>query len=459
MGRKLASRVFPGLLTLLGVLVFNLATAEVARAQNAFGGVQIDAEGVLRVSWYDQTGTLHKQRLAQARAALDRDVAQVSKLRKISLTRLEAAIAKRLDENSQPTETMHRLAGLTRVKYVFYYPETKDIVIAGPAEGWVEDPSGRFVGMHSGRPTILLEDLVVALRTFAPGNPSDRQISCSIDPTQEGLAAMQNVQRTTSVNTPADVPVIARKMRDALGLQVVSINGISADTHFAQVLVEADYRMKLIGIGLERPPVKMTTVISKARPGSADANGLQRLYFVPDYECVRLSEDGLAMELVGQGVKLVSELEAVGQDGTRRATRETNRAAQAYCRAFTKKYAKIASVAPVYAQLRNNIDLAIAAAHIHAQDYHSQADWQMATFGDESRFAVETYSTPQHVETVVNVVKKGNSYLTPIGGGVDIRPAMALDSNNVLEDSKGETAAARRAIDLSELDADSWWWD
>ena len=41
---------------------------------------------------------------------------------------------------------MRYLAGLLRVRYVFYYPDSKDIVLAGPAEGWVADPAGRIVG-------------------------------------------------------------------------------------------------------------------------------------------------------------------------------------------------------------------------------------------------------------------------------------------------------------------------
>ncbi len=459
MGRNKVSRIFPVAALLVGAIAISLGSASTAYAQNTFAGVRIDADGVMSVRRFDESGTLHKLRLKEAKSALDRDIVRFCKLRKISLNRLEAAVAKLLAENKQPTEAMRHLAGLSRVQYVFYYPETKDIVLAGPAEGWVEDPSGRVVGIESGLPTIQLEDLIVALRTFAPGKAVDQQIGCSIDPTTEGLAALQDVQRTTSVESPDQVPAMARKMRDALGLQVVSVMGVPADTHFAQVLVEADYRMKLIGIGLEAPPVKMSTIIGKSRPGSSGANSLQRLYFVPDYECVRVSEDGLAMEMVGQGVKLVSALEAVGGDGSRSATRKTNRAALAYCNAFTKKYPQIAARSPVYAQLRNLIDLSIAAAHIQAQELHHEAGWEMSVFGDEEKFPVETHATPTRVETVVNVVKKGNGYITPIGGGVDIRPALALDENNLIEDDKGKTAKAHADIDLSKVDQDAWWWD
>ena len=44
-----------------------------------------------------------------------------------------------------------------------------------------------------------------------------------------------------------------RGLQQALGIEKVSVLGIPATTHFAQILVEADYRMKLIGIELEPP--------------------------------------------------------------------------------------------------------------------------------------------------------------------------------------------------------------
>ena len=44
--------------------------------------------------------------------------------------------------------------------------------------------------------------------------------------------------------------MVAEGMRNSKGLQSISVNGISPKTHFATVMVEADYRMKLIGIGL-----------------------------------------------------------------------------------------------------------------------------------------------------------------------------------------------------------------
>ena len=129
-------------------------------------GIDVDATGVLRVKQFDPR--LAQQRLAAARAQGDANVMRPSDLRKVSLNRLEAAIAEQLSAGQGISDEMKALAGLTSVQYVFFYPDTNDIVIAGPAEGFFADPTDRFIGMNSGRPSVLLEDLVTALRAFAP---------------------------------------------------------------------------------------------------------------------------------------------------------------------------------------------------------------------------------------------------------------------------------------------------
>ena len=106
----------------------------------AFSGVAVDADGVLqRQEFADPTGQLLRTRLEQAAASLDPNVAKASELRKVSLTRLIKQIDEAVAKGAEPDETMLQLAGLTRIQYVFYYPETKDIVLAGPAEGWVRN--------------------------------------------------------------------------------------------------------------------------------------------------------------------------------------------------------------------------------------------------------------------------------------------------------------------------------
>jgi uncharacterized protein DUF1598 len=428
--------------------------------QSGANGVIVDAQGVLHSHLFvDPDGGLGRDRMRAARAKLDRNVVKASKLRKVSLTRLEAAAKANVDKQLPLSDEMLHLAGLTRVHYVFYYPETKDIVLAGPAEGWGTDAAGHAVGFESGRPVLELQDLVVALRAFPPAGKPTSVILCSIDPTKEGLQRMQTFlgQIGSKISSPDDSEYIVNGLRSSLGFQNIRVEGVSAKTHFAQVLVEADYRMKLIGLGMEKPAIRLASYVDRASGGSK--NSMQRWYFVPDYQCVRVSADRLGMQLIGNGVKLVDEDQLVSADGSRKSTGHSNRASKAFTSGFTQKYADLAARTPVYAQLRNCVDLAISAAFIQQQDYYGKANWQAATFADEGAIAVETLSPPARTETVVGAVWKGSQLLTPIGGGVTIQPNKALQASNTLPDEDGAIGELRAAVNLKDLAADQWWWD
>ena len=425
-------------------------------------GVIVDASGVLRTQKLtDNAGKVGRERFLAARDKFKNlDVGKPSKLRMVSLNRLDAAIKARLENQLPLTEEMQALAGLTRIQYVFYYPETKDIVIAGPAEPWVDDLAGRPVGMVSGRPALELCDLVAALRAFRPAKKATNVIMCSIDPTQEGLQRMQEFLRSIgSVNPNASASEIVEGLRTSMGMQNIRVAGVPANTHFAQVLVEADYRMKLIGIGMEKPPVRMVVYVDRANPATISRNALQRWFFVPNYECVRVTEDQLGMEMVGEGVQLVDEAQVVSGDGSRATTQKPNKASEAFVKSFTEKYSLIAAKAPVFARLRNCVDLAVAAAFIQQQDYCGKAGWDLGALGDEHSVAVETENAPVQVETTVTALWKNNRLVTPVSGGVHIEPRQAISASNVLSDKHGEVRATREKISAKSLAEDQWWWD
>ena len=425
-----------------------------------FSGVAVDADGVLqRKQVADPTGELLELRLREAAANLDADVAKPSQLRKISLTRLIAQANKAIAEGHGPDDTMQNLAGLTRIRYVFYYPETKDIVLAGPAEGWVETPDGRMVGWNSGQAILELQDLLVALRTFAPGNQNNQLVYCSIDPTEDGLARMQQfldeVGRSIS---PNDEQFIVEGLQESLGSQIITIGGVPASTHFAQIMVEADYRMKLIGIGLEEPPVRIASFVALASPAAMARDALQRWFFVPDYERIKVTDDGTAAEFVGHGVKLVGENEVVSEHGGRTRAQVQTGASQKFTQGFTKRYGQLAERAPVYAQLRNCIDMLVAAAFIDKHELLALAGVELGALGDESKYPLETYNAPKEVAAAVNSLWKGRRLMTPIGGGVEIRAAKALEPANLKADD-GAVAQAKGEIDIKSLPANRWWWD
>ncbi|MGL6226102.1 MAG: DUF1598 domain-containing protein [Thermoguttaceae bacterium] len=455
--------VFAVLLILSLVVSVHGATAEQSGYSNS--GVLIDSKGVLSAVSSSQHSTpLNQQRIQAALSALPRDLASKSPLRLVSLNRLEQEIIR---NNGVITDEMRYLAGLQRAQYVFYYPETGDIVIGGPAEGWVQSSEGVYVGATTGHPVLELQDVVVALRTFAPRGTQPGVVGCSIDPTEEGLAAMRQFVRNTPILSPNPVVAEQQKMQfmngvqQTLGFHTIRVDGVSPSTHLAQVLVAADYRMKLIGLGLEHHPgLRLIRYVDKADPALVSQHSLARWYFVPDYNCVKMTEDRLGMELVGNGVKLVDEAELVSQTGERTVAGKTNRASKEFVNSFTKQYSQIAQVAPVYAQLRNVIDLLICAAHIQKEGYYAKSGWDMEFFGSEDHFGVENYTIPQKVDSVVTRVENVNKGLfsVPVSGGVVIQPELALETNNAKPAEQQQLSKALEKTQI-ELQDGQWWWN
>ena len=142
------------------------------------------------------------------------------------------------------------LAGLQHIRYIFVYPEQKDIVLVGPGEGWKVDDHGNVVGVTTGRPVMLLDDLLVALRTAK--DAAQGGITCSINPTKEGLARMNQLR----FRAGSDPTAVGEAREKALGMQQISLHGVPETSHFARVLVAADYRMKRISMALDPSPLR-----------------------------------------------------------------------------------------------------------------------------------------------------------------------------------------------------------
>ncbi len=200
--------------------------------QRVVGGVSIDAEGVVqRVTRAQHDGLLAE--LRQQVQGAKGDVAKANDMRMISLRKLQEAIIAHQGSGQPLPEDIQFLAGLQRIEYVFVYPEEKDIVIAGPAEGWkVRAEDGSIVGNVSERPVIRLEDLLTAFRTVDAAR--QEPISVSIDPTEAGSLRLNQALKGVTPSTPAEL--IDAKVREAFGPQQVKFTTVSTASRMAQVL-------------------------------------------------------------------------------------------------------------------------------------------------------------------------------------------------------------------------------
>src|SRR5207249_3799623 len=212
-------------------------------------GVYVDSSGVLRKLPMSTDSSLIAVHRAGMEATQSGDPRRAAVLRKVSLSRLEREVQLLAAQGRDPSEAMQTLAGLQRIKYILVYPATGDIVLAGPAGNWRRDAEGRFID-DKGAPVLSLDDFVVTLRNAMTNHG---RFGCSIDPRKDSLAAAKAVLEKWSKQPlkPGQRDRWLNEIRDALGRQDITMYGIERRTHAGRVLVEADYRMKLVGIGLE----------------------------------------------------------------------------------------------------------------------------------------------------------------------------------------------------------------
>jgi hypothetical protein len=422
-------------------------------------GVRVDPLGRLSMARTDETGRVADVANQARAAAINEDMAQPSPLRMVSLTRLEREVADRLARGEEVVESMQQLAGLSEVQYVFFYPESQEVVIAGPAEGWSYNEQGQPIGTSSGRPTLQLDDLVTLLRVFSP--EGNRIFGCSIDPRAEGLERLQQVVADSQQRGPLRPGQYGRwaaSLGEALGAQDVTIQGIPRDSRIARVIVEADYRMKLIG--LERvqggPGIPSYFDLLADQPQAQGGIEGMRWWLTLSYDAVVHSPERDAFELGGSAVLCQSENEFLTAEGERVQTGQSEPVNREFAANFTEHYNELAEREPVFADLQGIFNLALVAAVI---DREQAGQWLGETFKTTGAYSPARYWTPREADTVVNHrVYNGRDIVVQVAGGVEANVLAALDEAQVEKADPNLDNVADRAT-APTLPAGRWWWD
>lgn len=426
------------------------------------GGVFVDAAGVMR----QIVNTTEAARLAALRREAARDstpggARQTSSLRKISLSRLERELQLRRALGLPLDEEMRTLAGLRRVTHVFVYPNSGEVVLAGPAGDWYLGRESRILSVADDRPVVLLDDFITLLRReFNEGG----FFSCSIEPTSDGL---QNVRAfaDSSRTKPLAAGDLARwtnRLRDAVGRQNIVFRGIDPQTRAARILVEADYHMKLLGIDrapsvLQVPSYFQIVKNSGREPPSL---GLLRWWFTANYDALLTTSQRDAYELRGQGVQLQSEDEFLSAQGERVSTGKADDRNAEYSANFTEHFPVLAQKYPLYADLQNIFDLALVCAVLKHDGVCERAGWQHLGLTDPQLITPDRDYAPATVDSVANSTMLGKSrVMAVISGGVRVDVAPLAQASAMQQDERGALSMQRQSAAPGRLEIHTWWWD
>jgi hypothetical protein len=428
-------------------------------------GVRVDPKGVLsRVEKRDVEGRLETLGIAARRADLNQDIARASEMRIVSLTRLEKEVSDRLARGEKVLESMKQLAGLSEVRYVFVDAAAKEILFAGPAAGWDFAANGNPVGRESGRPTLRLDDLVVVMRTFEP--EGKQLFGCSIDPRQENLKAVKEFAEASQKQGSLAANQTrgwAKQIGELMGRQDVSVHGVPADSRVARVMVEADYRMKLIGVDKLDAGKDIPSYFDLLNKQPSLAKGgleAMRWWLTLNTEEVLHSGDRNAFEIRGTSVRCQSENEFVTATGGRAATGQAEPINRQFAENFTRHYAGLAKSEPVFADLEGVFDLALVAAIIRHEGLDNRIGWDHGAFATGGEYQSAKYAPAKEVDTVVNHrVYNGKDIVVQAAGGVTVNTLATVSNPETSHESAEIAAVANTAKADDKLPEGRWWWD
>ncbi len=427
-------------------------------------GVAVNPNGLLAsLKKEEHTGRLKALGVIARKADLNAAVAQQSDLRFVSLTQLEREASKRMTEGRPIVETMKNLAGITQLKYLVLDQKSRDVLIGGPSEAWKYDSNGNPVGVKSGRPTLQLDDLVTVLRTFS--NDGLQNFGCSFNPRPEGLKQLQAFVEKSNARGPLDSGAVkgwVNQLQSKLGLQDIELWGVPRDSRVARVVCEADYRLKMIGIGkLEGgphvPSIFELLTVEEQKSSKLDA---LRWWLTMKYDSILHSPDHTVFEIQGPSVQCLSEDQYLTEKGENVGTGQASGSNRAFAANFTKHYAELAERDIAFADLQNVFDLALVAALLKNEGVANRIGWDSGSFAPHGMFQPLVYAAPREVESVANHrVYRGKDIVVQVAGGVRGDLMSVVRDHQVMKSSetlKKDMASHTSATDLPQ---GRWWWD
>jgi hypothetical protein len=299
------------------------------------------------------------------------------------------------------------------------------------------------------RPPLYLEDFIIALRNVYEEyviTKNDTTLytypGCSIDPDTPSMAKIDVLGETLrmTLHTPGidqeDKNQVLENYREACILpHKVSVMGVPFYSHFARVMVEADYHAKMLADGtdsldlagfISQLDIRIDQAIMRLGKPQLNDSGWNRYWFNPDEVVIEHNPDQTIFFIKQAPVKISTErIEAIQQP-----QQEVDSVALEFTHAFTRMYDIVAIKRPIYRELENLFRWVVAARIIHLTQSPQRVgltlDYMLKDFSTSyvhvdslkpGRFAHKTFEFQQSITN-------GMQYfvLSPVScGGVDIR--------------------------------------
>lgn len=361
--------------------------------------------------------------------------------------RPEKAVSLRQVSESLAAGRPVRLEGFTRLDGYVIDDDNKDVAIYGIGE--------------PGQPELQIADFVVALRAkFKSGvdtqNVADytKTPAISLDPDPEIW------QRMSKMNTLT--PQGRQQYADACRLpQTVRVDGMQRHTRVAKLLVDADYKMKKVGAGLETLPISSPfignseAVLRDWRAQIAAGthpnvqSGITRYWFTPGRFTHGEARESRNMIRFGLTQVVLKDEAETYSGGRHISTGKVNPYARAFTCSWTDRMEDTYRAEPLWQEMRNIFRWFALARVMRDLDAFAQA-------GLDPEFLLDRYQVPRvelpatlpgvsRLEVATRRDEKNNTftYVQSFCGGVDVGFANPLEKE---EDRDGQIQLAGQSV-------------
>jgi hypothetical protein len=387
-------------------------------------GVWVDPDGTVKRRELDEKTELTTMR---ARAKAVAEGAKNEKLAFVSLPKVFAAAKAAIEADKPVPDDAKYLGGLTRIDFIFLYPESNDLVISGPAEPIHEIDAQHAIGKKTGRPIMRLEDFVVAMRVVRDARGG--AFGCRLDPDPAAPARISDTMKAMASATRAER---VKAVQKATGPQKVSFFGrVPDDTRFGLVTVAADYELKRYGLGLAR-----STVVGLGNIVDNTRQAVNMIWYELAYDPILMAADGLAYGLRGPRLKVQAGSFNWDPKGATPKAYE-------FAKKMSQNIEALANTQPLVAELQNIGDYSVVAALIQRDGLDRKVGWDtswiMRDSGDKSTsFPVTRVTVPKNADALANYTNGSIA-----AGGVVLSPSLILNTPSE-KDAKGTLDTAKK---------------
>jgi hypothetical protein len=225
-----------------------------------------------------------------------------------------------------------------------------------------------------------------------------------------------------------------------MGRWNVTTFGVPEDSRMSLSMVEADYLMKRLAIGVERAGVGgLKSTLQLAKPGD---NMMRRWWFAADPGYLSCSEDRSLWLLDGPRFQLLAQEELMAADGTLIDAENLEGSSEEFARLFNERREDLVKKHAALADLQNIFDVLVTAGLLREALEAGRLTWAPEVLMTDTLLTPASHVVPRETLPLLNTRQTpGGPLIGAFSGGVVLSVRGLLNAAGAIVRESGSRGA------------------